>query len=171
MEQAARVHPSHVQLARVRRRRRFYRLLTGFYRLLFPSTASFPLRPSEIKRVLIVRDDRIGDLIVTTPLIDYLRHVAPHVEIDVVCSRVNSAVLTGDSRVTHHVVNDKTFFGRIGLVLALRKRSYDATFSVVPGNGVREGWFVCLVAPRRAARISIWRPKRYHGLFTKVARS
>jgi ADP-heptose:LPS heptosyltransferase len=170
MEQAAR-HPSHVQLARVRRRRRFYRFLTGVYRLLFPSSATFPLQPSAVKRVLIVRDDRIGDLIVTTPLIDYLRHVAPHAEIDVVCSRVNAAVLAGDKRVAHTFVNEKTLMSRIRLVLALRKRAYDATFSVVPGNGVNEGWLVCLATPRHAARISIWRPKRYHGFFTKVARS
>src|SRR5262245_42458228 len=140
-------HLSTAQRARVRRRRRFYGFLTGLYRALFPSSATLPLNPASIKRVLIVRDDRIGDLIVTTPLIDYIRHVAPHVEIDVVCSRVNSEVLEGDSRIANRFVNDRTLLGRIRLVFALRARAYDATFSVVPGNGVNEGWFACLVAP------------------------
>src|SRR5436190_22444402 len=122
-------------MSAARRRRRFYGFLTRFYRTLFPSSSPAPLRGDAVRRLLIVRDDRIGDLIVTTPLIDYLRSVAPKAEVDVVCSRVNSAVLNGDSRVTQVFVNDGSILGRISLVLALRRRSYDATFSVIPGNG------------------------------------
>ncbi len=171
MSLAVPVRLSRSQRERQRRRRRIYGVLTRLYRALFPSSAGARLRADVVRRLLLVRDDRIGDLIVTTPLIDFLRSVAPHAEVDVVCSRANAAVLLGDARVSHVFVNDGTWIGRVRLVLALRRRAYDATFSVIPGNGVREGWFACLVARRHTARVSIWRPKRYHGFFTRVARS
>jgi len=171
MSLAVPVRLSRSQRERQRRRRRFYGVLTRLYRALFRSSARARLRAEAVRRLLVVRDDRIGDLIVTTPLIDFLHSAAPHAEVDVVCSVVNAALLTGDVRVSQVFVNDKTWIGRVRLVLALRRRAYDATFSVIPGNSVREGWFACLVARRHTARMSIWRPKRYHGFFNRVARS
>jgi len=163
--------PTRSQLARVRRRRRFYRLLTGFYRALFPSSAPAVLRPADMTRMLVVRDDRIGDLIVSTTLIGYLRDTAPQAELDVVCSTVNAEVLQGDSRVSRVFVSDKSALGTARLALALRRHRYDAIFSITPGYGFRQGWMAALASRRHTARVSIWRPKRYHGFFTLVVRN
>lgn len=156
----------------MRWRRRLYGALTALYRVVFRSDASRGrLSPQNVRRMLIVRDDRIGDLIVTTPLLGFLRHVAPQAEVDLVCSRTNAVLVTDDDRVARVFIGGHTWWTRAALLRRLRARHYDVTFSVIAGNGLLEGVFASLVAGRRAARVSVWRPKRYHGFFTHVVRA
>ena len=152
-------------------KRRFYAALSPVYRLLFPTRvgrAAFV--PRSVRRVLVVRHDRLGDMILTTPVFDLLRELAPGVEVDVLASTRNAALLEGDARIAHVFMDDGTWTGLWRLRPHLRARRYDAIFSLIPGRSVRAGWTAGAASHATTHRVSTWRPKRYHGFFTRVVR-
>lgn len=56
-------------------------------------------RPSPIKRILIIRiDERVGNLLLTTPLIGALQRAFPEAELDVLVARAKSDILRGIAR-------------------------------------------------------------------------
>jgi len=75
--------PIYLTLARLIGRRR--------HRALPPRDA--------IRRVLVLRYDRLGDMIVTTPLLEELRRLLPNASLDVLASHSNAALIEGDPRV------------------------------------------------------------------------
>ena len=155
---------------RSRLNRRFYRLLFGLYRGLFPTTARPGRIPAgTVRRLLVARTDRVGDIVVFTPALSYLREALPHAEIDVVASG-GASLLAGDSRVDHVHRYEPGVRGWIRAVRALRARRYDVVLTVRLRDHLYEGIFAALIAPRHAARVSARRPPQYVGLFTNLVR-
>jgi ADP-heptose:LPS heptosyltransferase len=112
----------------------------------------------------------VGDMILTTPLIAFLKEHAPEAEIDVLASARNAAVIADDERVANVFVHDHTWRRWLSVLPRLRARRYDAILCAQAGKGLAEGLTASLVAHAHASKISVWRPKRYHGLFTVVVR-
>jgi ADP-heptose:LPS heptosyltransferase len=165
--------PSPRWAGRLRRRvnRWFYRRLFGLYRAAFPTprwTGSIPV--SARRRILVVRHDRVGDLVVTTPLLSFLKESAPDSEIDVLASPSNAQLLRGDDRVRRVYTNDHTWRGWLRVLPQLRRRRYGAILSPITLKGLREGLTASLIAHRDTYKVSSWRPVRYQGLFTAVVR-
>jgi ADP-heptose:LPS heptosyltransferase len=151
--------------------RRFYRCLLRFYRAVFPTppwTGRLPV--GSVLRVLIVRHDHIGDMVATTPLIAFLKEHLRGAEIDVLASPNSAPLIAEDHRVTRIFLNDHTWPTWLRVLPRLRARRYDAVFSLVYGRGLREGLTASLIAKRSTYKLSAWRPARYVGLFTAVAR-
>lgn len=152
-------------------KRRWYAALFPLYRMLGRTTVARGARvPATARRVLVVRHDRLGDMILTTPVLDLLHQLAPGVEVDVLASPKNAALLDGDARVARVFVDDGTWGGLWRLRPALQARRYDAVFSVIPGRSIRAGWTALAASHAPTHRVSTWRPKRYHGFFTRVVR-
>ena len=152
-------------------KRRAYAALFPLYRALLPTrVAGTAFVPRTAQRVLVIRHDRLGDMILTTPVFDLLRQLAPGVEVDVLASPKNAALLAGDERVSRVIVDDGSWRGLWRLRRVLRARSYDAVFSLIPGRSIREGWTAGAASHAGTHRVSTWRPKRYHGFFTRVVR-
>jgi heptosyltransferase-3 len=158
---------------RLRKRvnRRLYGALFRGYRALFP-TPPWPGRvnPSALRRVLIIQHYGVGDMILTTPLIAFLHEHAPGVEIDVLASPRNAAVLAGDARVSRVFAHDHTWRRWLAVLPQLRARRYDAIFSGQNAKGLDEGLTASLAAHPHTYKVSVWRPKRYQGLFTTLSR-
>lgn len=71
-----------------------------------------------------MRYDRIGDMVVTTPLIRELRKLYPSANIDVLATKTNSAVLDENKNVSNILLYPESIIGK--LVLLLRARGiYD----------------------------------------------
>ncbi len=152
-------------------KRRFYSALFPLYRLMWPTRVARGAYLSRTaKRVLVVRNDRLGDMILTTPVFDLLHALAPGVEVDVLASPRNATLLEGDERVSRVLVDDGTWSSLWRLRPQLRARQYDAVFSLIPGRSIRGGWTAAAAAHTHTHRVSTWRPKRYHGFFTRVVR-
>lgn len=160
-----------VSYVRQRANRRFYRLLYGAYRAVFQTVPPHRFRPSELRRALIIRNDAVGDLIVTTPILSFLAEVAPYAEVDVLASRSNHSLIAGDRRVHHCYVSPTTALGWMALLRMLRARRYDVIYSLRYGRAMREGLISSLAAGPSTQKISVFRPKRYHGLFTRLVRT
>jgi heptosyltransferase-2 len=89
---------------------------------------------SEIKRILVVRTDRIGDLVLTLPMIDILRINYPDTHIAMMTKRY-TAELAGNSKNVNDVIlyDEKDglvpFFKMLGLI---RRQNFDAAFVALP---------------------------------------
>ena len=158
---------------RIRKRlnRRLYGALFRAYRALFPTprwTGRIP--PTSIRRVLIIQHYGVGDMILTTPLVAFLSEQLPHAEIDVLASPRNAAVLAGDAKISRVFVHDHTWRRWLAVLPKLRARRYDVIFSGQSAKGLDEGLTASLAAHAQTYKVSVWRPKRYQGLFTTLAR-
>lgn len=68
-----------------------------------PRKGSRPLR-----RVLIVRiDDRLGNLVLLTPALEWLKSQRPEIKIDLLLSRTFASIFEADTRVSHRLIVDK----------------------------------------------------------------
>jgi ADP-heptose:LPS heptosyltransferase len=78
-------------------------------------------------RVLYLRYDRIGDMIMATPLIRAIARAHPTIQLDVLASRSNAVVLSGNPHVRRVLTFDrKRLASFVGTARALRRERYDA---------------------------------------------
>ena len=89
------------------------------------------------RSVLFLRYDKIGDMIVTTPVFRELKSVYPQVKIIVLASEINKNVLNNNPYVDEIYINHKDCFLKdLSILLKLRRMSIDVAIefdhSVVP---------------------------------------
>lgn len=120
----------------VRRARRFVRRLCGRFagwilgsRLLAgPRPSSPSATPAQIRAILVIRiDERVGNVLLTTPLLEALRARLPDVRIDLLVSASKRALVEG---LAHTIpFEKKALFKRPGaffaLLFQLRRARYD----------------------------------------------
>lgn len=142
-----------------------YRLL----RLLFHNeSAAAPLNTTTCRKILLCRYDRIGDMIVTTPVINLLREMLPDAEIHVLASPRNFSLLAHDHRVAKVYGFDGTQ-KPLRALLALfvpplrslmRYERYDAVFSLVFHKTTMAGLVVNILTGATPIKIGIAHPNR-----------
>ena len=76
-------------------------------------------------KVLFIRQDRIGDVLISTPLFAALKHHYPGIVIDVFMSRNNHFVLANDSQIRKRWVYTKQLFSAIRTLRDIRSERYD----------------------------------------------
>lgn len=88
-------------------------------------------RPGK-QRVLFLRPDRIGDMIVTTGVLRAIG-TAPDVELDVLASPANAPVLSAEPAVREVIVLDRKRKGGMkDAITAMRRRDYDVVVDCMP---------------------------------------
>ncbi len=92
-------------------------------------------------RILIVRTDRLGDVILSTPVIRNLRLVYPSSFIAFMCRPYTKDVLSGNPYVDEVIVYDKYgkhrgFFSSLRFAWYLRKKKFDWALILHPTNRV-----------------------------------
>jgi len=82
--------------------------------------------------ILVVRTDRLGDCILSTPAVSILKKIFPSASIDVLTTPYTADVFAGNPCVREVILDDPKvpFFsaGFLGLVRKIRSKSYDACF-------------------------------------------
>ncbi|MBA4395024.1 MAG: hypothetical protein C0407_15845, partial [Desulfobacca sp.] len=71
-----------------------------------------PVDPSQIRKILIIRNDNIGDVICTTPLIEVLRRLYPQAFLTILVCRLTEEVVIGNPFLDKVYVYDKAKHGR-----------------------------------------------------------
>lgn len=111
---------------------------------------SRPAQLSNMKRILVVRLDFLGDMLCTTAFLRALKEHWPQARIHVLANKYNRAVLDGnpDVETIHTYVYSKQFerndrpgmfnalFARAALVLRLRRLAFDLV--IVPNGGTHK---------------------------------
>ncbi len=85
---------------------------------------------TEIKRVLVIRTDRIGDLLLTTPLLEILKSGLPHVTIDVLTRNYTRPILNNNPHLNKVISLDD--YSLNGLTTAIRHNEYDVCILAYP---------------------------------------
>jgi len=91
------------------------------------------------KRILIVRTDRLGDLILSTPVIKNLRLAYPKAYIAFVCRPYTKALLINNPDLNEVIVYDKyaknkSLLATVKFAFSLRKRNFDLALILHPTN-------------------------------------
>ena len=112
------------------------------------------------KKVLILKYDRIGDMIVTTPLFRELKKAYPDISISVLASKENKDVIRNNPYVDYIYINYKNkIFNDLPTLFKLRKKRFDVCIelehSVIPHAILR----LKIINPKKI--ISIHKDGRY----------
>jgi ADP-heptose:LPS heptosyltransferase len=129
---------------------RFFRkkLVYPLLRMIFRNPVSNgPIDLHRVKRVLILRYDRIGDMIVTTPILRTLKQQYPHIRIDVLASKVNAEVVQGSPFVDTLLILETNWVRLLRQIVHLRKRQYDVVLNFIFNRTTGPGILANLVAP------------------------
>jgi len=118
-----------------------YKIKAAFYALvrIFLKRGRFGLTPldgSQLRRVLFLRPDRLGDTVCSFPLIDAIREHFPHVKIGILASHRNLALIRNDSRFDEVFIYHRNLIKDIREVRAIRKAGYDCVVDLLGDDSV-----------------------------------
>jgi heptosyltransferase-3 len=100
-----------------------------------------------VKKILVVVTRRIGDVLLSTPLIRSLRHAYPNSELDVLVFEGTEGILMGNPDVNHVIrINPRQKFGKHVAFLAKLWRRYDLSVSLIPGD--RPTLYACIAGKK-----------------------
>jgi len=104
-----------------------------------PVTCHLP--PIKYKRILIVRTDRIGDVLLSTPVIKTLRENYPHAYIAMMVSPYTKEIVEGNPYLDDVIIYDKdgkhkSWQRSIKFARSLRKKKFDLAIILHPINRV-----------------------------------
>ncbi|MSQ80552.1 MAG: lipopolysaccharide heptosyltransferase family protein [Candidatus Methylopumilus sp.] len=99
--------------------------LKAFFLKIIARKKNTPFDNKKLKKILIFRYDRIGDMIVTTPLISALKKSFPKSRVIILASEVNAGVLTKNRYVDKIQKYPKNIFLAILCLTNLRKEKID----------------------------------------------
>ncbi len=109
------------KLLEARFRRGFFSILSSIFK---PKVVDHP-NPSGMKKTLILQMGKIGDLILTTPIIKVLKKHYPGVKISLLTSPTNRDLVSEDTNINNIFVYDKNIFSMIKLMRSIRQERFD----------------------------------------------
>ena len=84
-------------------------------------------------RICVVRTDKMGDMVLTLPIIQGLKEVNKDYQIDVVCSGANQKICDRFNSIDNIFLLQNKFLEIYKTISNLRKRNYDYIFTFSPG--------------------------------------
>ncbi|MCX6142021.1 MAG: glycosyltransferase family 9 protein [Ignavibacteriales bacterium] len=129
---------------------RFFRkkLVYPLLRMIFRNPVlDAPIDLHRVKRILILRYDRIGDMIVTTPILRTLKQQYPHIRLDVLASKVNAEVVQRSPLVDNLMIIETNWVRLLRQIVHLRKQRYDVVLNFIFNRTTGPGILANLVAP------------------------
>ena len=144
----------------------------GFKKLVFFLSCSFfrkarsdfkIIDPLSIKRVLFIRPEKLGDMIISLPVFHNLKKLYPHLEIYTICSPRNISIIQDNDRLTGNFLYTKHFLRDLAMVKKIRRLKIDAVVDMICDDSVTSLFLTQLSSPR-AWRIGVGkhRHRRYY---------
>ncbi len=100
-----------------------------------------------VRRLLILRYDRIGDIIVTSPIFRKLKGVNPALKIGIVASPANASIVTHDPHVDDVFVLEKNWFRLFRNLRKARRVGYEVVLNFIFNRTTSGGIIANVVAP------------------------
>jgi ADP-heptose:LPS heptosyltransferase len=117
----------------------------GFKRLFFALSQVYlkkgregfeTIDPQKITRVLFIRPEKLGDMVISLPVFHNLKKLYPHIEIYTICSPKNIAIVKDDEHIAGNYLYTKHIFRDIAAVRRVRKLKVDAVVDMVCDDSV-----------------------------------
>ena len=97
----------------------------------------------KVKKILLLRQDRIGDLLVSVPTIKLLRKYNPYIQIDILLSKKNVAAISSViDYIDDYFVYDKKIFATLKLIKKLRWKKYDLLIDMYDNVSTTSNFFI-----------------------------
>jgi ADP-heptose:LPS heptosyltransferase len=104
-------------------------IAASLLRALLEQPAKIPQPPYH--RILFLRFDVLGDMILSLPVFKATRRLLPDTRIDVLCSMKNHVLLKGTSLADHLYIFQKNPLKILRLILEIREKKYDLIINLV----------------------------------------
>jgi ADP-heptose:LPS heptosyltransferase len=127
------------------------------------------LDPQRIRRVIFLRQDRIGDMVVTLPTIHALKRRYPHIEISMLASPANVSIIKHDPAVSEiHLYNKKRLGDTLRTLRHIRRQRYDVFIDLMTGTSITSLILTLLMA-RGSFKIGLSKEafRQYYDCYTR----
>ena len=84
-------------------------------------------------KICLVRKDKMGDMILTLPIIQGLKEVNKEYQIDIVCSKKNEKICNNFKSINKIFLLQNKFYQVLKIISKLRNEDYDYIFTFSPG--------------------------------------
>ena len=84
-------------------------------------------------KICLVRNDKMGDMIITLPVVQGLKEVNKDYNIDVVCSKYNQKICENFKSINKIFLLQNKFYAVLKIISKLRNEDYDYIFTFSPG--------------------------------------
>lgn len=117
-----------------------------------------PLVGSKIEKVLFLRPEKIGDMVISFPVFDGLKKHFPHIQISILGSPRNLPIIKNDPRFDKIYLYTKKPWLDFKTLLAMRRGKYDCVVDMIGDDSVTALFLTQLSAPGKP-RIGISKVK------------
>ncbi len=127
-----------------------------------------PLNASKFKKILLLRYDVLGDMIVTTPLFNVLKSKLPNVEIHVLGTTRNVGLLSYDNRISKVLCYEKTVSSLMKIRREAKAEGYDCILPLVFNKSTNAGLWANWMGGSKTVKIgwtNSWRRELYKSLY------
>jgi ADP-heptose:LPS heptosyltransferase len=139
--------------------------------MLDPVRVQAPVPLSSVSKVLILRNDALGDAIVTTPLWRALKHAKPSIYIAVVASKSNVGILKADPFIDDVYLLEGKLLSDLSTIRKIRSSSWDHTFCLKYNNKTSSAFLARRLAPGSVtSTVAFNDDPRYDLMFSVVSR-
>ncbi|MDH4034489.1 MAG: hypothetical protein OEV80_11900, partial [candidate division Zixibacteria bacterium] len=116
----------------------FKRFLHHLFHLILPSGDStrIPVPAEEVGSILILRPDKLGDMITTIPVAHALKKMFGHIRIEIIASPLNRQLVVDDPCFDAVHTYRKNILKDLPLIFTLRKKRYDIVFDPICHDSV-----------------------------------
>ncbi len=118
-------------------------------------SSKYPVDPEKINSILILRPDKLGDMIVTVPVIHAIKEKFPHIRLEVVASPKNKIIIENDPNVDGLHLYRKNISKDAPLIAKLRKAGFDIVYDAITLDSVTG-----LLLTRLIGKKSVWAASR-----------
>ncbi|MEE9441690.1 MAG: glycosyltransferase family 9 protein [candidate division Zixibacteria bacterium] len=121
------------------------RLEHGFKRMLFWVSRLYlkkgrkdftSINPLEIKKVLFLRPEKLGDMVISLPVFYNLKNLYPHLKLFTICSPRNIAVVKNSAHIEKNFLYTKNFFRDLKVLGKVRSLKVDAVVDMICDDSV-----------------------------------
>lgn len=119
------------------------------FRLIFRNPISDrPIELQKVRKLLILRYDRIGDMIVTTPIFRRLKKAHPRLHIGVVTSALNAELVRNNPNVDAVYILHANWFSLWREIRRARRERYDIVLNFIFNRTTSGGLLANIIAPK-----------------------
>ncbi len=123
------------------------------------------INPQHIHKVLVIRYDVIGDMVVTLPMIKLIKELIPNAEIHLLASVSNSKIVENDNIISKIHLFDGKIIKSFFKLHKLRKENYDIIFSAFYTLVTRNGIICNIIGGRKAIKVNLWQDEKRYAFF------
>jgi len=109
--------------------------------------------PDTVKKILVLKYDRIGDMVVATPVFREIKKSIPNVELVVLASNINRPIIANNPYIDDIVLYSNNWIKLLPKLLSLRKKKFDVCFEFEAGVVPRSILVTKIIKPKYTAAV------------------